>query len=43
MAAKKAFAEMCRVLDGYAAEDREAKRMPMATYVERGFVHGHRS
>lgn len=41
--AKKAFAEMCRVLDGYAAEDREAKRMPMATYVERGFAHGHRS
>jgi endogenous inhibitor of DNA gyrase (YacG/DUF329 family) len=41
--AKKALAEMCRALDAFAAEDRKADRMPMSTYVERGFVHGHRS
>lgn len=41
--AKKAMAEMCRVLDGFASEDREAGRMRMADYVERGFAHGHRS
>lgn len=41
--AKKVMAEMCRVLDAFASEDREAGRMHMATYVERGFAHGHRS
>lgn len=41
--AKKAFAEMCRLLDAFAAEDREGGRMRMADYVERGFEHGHRS
>lgn len=41
--AKKALAELCRVLDGFAAEDRAAGRMRMADYVERGFTHGHRS
>ena len=41
--AKKALAEMCRVLDSFAADDREAGRMRMADYVERGFDHGHRS
>lgn len=41
--AKKALSEMCRLLDSFAAEDREAGRMRMADYVERGFAHGHRS
>ncbi len=41
--AKKALAEMCRLLDRYAAEDREAGRMRAVDYVERGFGQGHRN
>lgn len=37
-----AFKEMCRMLDRFAAEDREAGRMRMDTYVEQGFRQGHR-
>ncbi len=40
--AKRAFRELCRALDAFAAEDRKAGRAPMSDYVELGYRLGHR-
>lgn len=40
--AKRAFQQMNKRLDEWNAEDREAGRMSMAEFVERGFARWHR-